>query len=114
MSQSEMPESIASGQSPELREQRGAQFLGEPHQEPRHGDDSGYEENECGSRPPCLAAHLLDNDGIVVDVSVDEFHVLGMRLVEEIDDTANKEGKHAHQHVTQHIVENSEGQGNGA
>lgn len=73
-------------------EQGGAELDCQPHEKPHHEDDGEQEKDADGGCLPSLAVDFTDDHLVAVDEAVDEFHVLDVRTMEEVDDISHEKG----------------------
>ena len=57
---------------------------------------------------PGSLVHLFDDGLVAVNEALDHLHVLDVGTVEEVDNVANEERDHAHQYVSEGIVQDSQ------
>ena len=76
----------------------------EGYEQPDDKDDEQQQDNEDDDWLPGSLVHLSDDNLIAI-------HILDVRTMEEVNDITNIEWYHAHQHITQCIINNGQRQG---
>ncbi len=84
----------------------------EADERPYHQGYQEQKDDEDDGRLPGSLVYLSDDGPVAVYEPLNHLHVLDVGTMEEVDDVANEERYHAHQHITESIVQHGQRQRN--